>query len=99
MPKYSFEQIKEKLIRMVSDGNEPELSLFMYDKEYMIIGFSDRFSFQRCGYSDGSGEFYYSTLDELYNAVTVDNILLKRDWNDITDFECWHYEVIYGEDF
>ena len=99
MPKYSFEQVKEKLNRMISYGDEPELSLFMYDKEYMIIGFSDRYSFQRCGYSDGSGEFYYDTLDELYNSMTVDGILLKRDWGDITDFACDEYEHNYEEGF
>jgi len=99
MPKYSFDEIKLMLNEMIAEGNEPELSLFMYGKEYMLIGFTDRYSFQRCGYSDGSGEFYYSTLDDLYNSVTVDGILLKRDWKDITRFECEHYEFIYGEEF
>jgi len=92
MPEYSYEEVKKKLTEIVATDLEPELSLFMYGKEYMIIGFKDRYSFQRCGIDDGSGEFFYSTLDELYNSTTVDNILLKRDWNDITAFECPNYE-------
>ena len=99
MLKYSFDEIKEKLNEMISDALEPELSLFLNGKEYMIIGYADRYSFQRCGIYDGSGEVFYSTLDELYNSVTVDNILLKRDWNNITKFECVDYEWHYNEDF
>jgi len=87
MEKYSFSEIKKKLNEMIVAGDEPELSLFMYGKEYMIIGFKDGCSFQRCGASDGSGEYFYETLDELYNAITVDEILLKRDWDNITNFE------------
>lgn len=99
MPRYSFEQIKEKLNKMISDGDEPELSLFMYSREYMIIGYADRCSFQRCGTNDWSEEFFYNNLDELYNSITVDNILLKRDWKDITDFACVDYEWFYNEEF
>ena len=88
MPRYSYYEIKKKLNEIIATGGEPELSLFMYCKEYMLIGFKDRYSFQRCGTHDGSGETFYSTLDELYNSITVDDILLKRDWDDITNFEC-----------
>ena len=51
---------------MIIADLKPELSLFMRDKEYMIISFKDRYSFQRCDINDGSGEFFYDTLDELY---------------------------------
>jgi phosphosulfolactate synthase (CoM biosynthesis protein A) len=99
VPKYLFSEIKARLDEMIADGLEPELSLFMYGKEYMIIGLKDRFSFQRCGTCDGSGEVYYNTLDELYNSITIDNILLKRDWNDISSFECVDYEWQYEKEF
>jgi len=65
----------------------------------MIIGFKNKYSFQRCGIYDGSDEVFYSTIDELYNSITIDNILLKRDWSDITGFECIDYEWHYNEEF
>jgi hypothetical protein len=92
MAKYTFGEIKKMLNEMVISGIEPELSLFMYGRDYMIIGYEDMYSFQRCGFNDGSGEVFYKTIDELYNSTTVDNILLKRDWNDIESFECVDYE-------
>lgn len=99
MPKYSIHEVKERLEKIVVGGGLPELSIFIYNKEYMIIVFVDgKCSFQRCGVNDGSGEFYYNSLDELYNAVTVDGILLKRDWNDITDFACPDYGWFTDED-
>lgn len=99
MPRFTFDEIKEILNKMIADDIEPELSLFMYSKEYMIIGFKDRCSFQRCGFNDGSGEFFYDTLDDLYNATTIDDIILKRDWSDITEFRCGDYEWHYGKEF
>jgi len=98
MPKYTYDKIKERLNKMIDLGNEPEITLFIYGKVYMIIGYEGRCSFQRCGFHDGSGEFYYNTLDELYNSVTVDNILLSRDWNDISNFERDSYEWYCDED-
>jgi hypothetical protein len=99
MAKYSFNEIKSKMYKMTNAGWEPELTLYLYEKEYMIIGYSDHCSFQRCGVKDGSGEFDYETLDDLYNQETVDAILLSRDWNDIEDFECFDFELFYGIDF
>ncbi|MCL2198831.1 MAG: hypothetical protein FWB80_07900 [Defluviitaleaceae bacterium] len=96
MLKYSFKAIKKKLNPMIAIGLEPELTLSMYGKEYMIIGYDGKCSFQRCGINDGSGEVYYNTLDELYNSITVDNILLKRDWGDIIGFDCDDYEWEHG---
>jgi len=102
MSTYTFNEVRKRFKKLIEVGGEPELSLYMYGKEYMIIGYDDSYSFQRCGSRDGSGEFFYSTLDELYNAVTVDNILLSRDWDDITDFHCSDYgwddeDVLYDE--
>ena len=99
MPTYSFDEIKKKFSDEFIAGLRPELTLHMYDKKYMIIFYKNRCSFQRCGFPDGSGEIYYKSLDELYNAKTVDDIVLKRDWKDITDFECWEYHLYFDEDF
>jgi len=92
--KYSFEEIKKKMNELVENVCEPELTLYMYGKAYMIIAYGDHCSFQRCGFNDGSGEVNYKTLDELYNTETVDNILLKRDWKDIENFECYDFDYI-----
>lgn len=83
----TFEQVKMLAESCVSRGGEPEITLNFCDKksEYMVIAFEGRCSFQRCGAHDGSGEFFYDTLDELYETETVDGIILKRDWDKITD--------------
>jgi len=100
---YTFDEVKRRLKKLVDIGNEPELSLFMYGKEYMIIGYEGRYDFQRCDTLDSRSDVHvYNTLDELYNSITVDNILLSRDWGDITDFHCSGYgwedeDVLYDE--
>ena len=70
---------------------EAELRIYLYGKEYMIIIYDDHCSFQRCGYRDGSGEQNYNTLDQLYSAKQVDNIVLAKDWNSIEKLECIFY--------
>jgi len=102
MPKYTYDEIKRRLKKLVDIGDEPELSLTMYGKDYMIIGYESWYDFIRCGNRDEVSFFSYNTLDELYNSVTVDNILLSRDWDDITDFHCDSYgweddDVLYDE--
>lgn len=94
----TFEQLKKLAEDNVSQGGEPEIWLNFCDKknDYMIIAFEDKCSFQRCatqgwstyGEYDGSGELFYDTLDELYETETVDGILLKHDWDKITDIWC-----------
>lgn len=37
MIEYSFQEMKNKLATMVAKGFEPELRLYLYDNEYMII--------------------------------------------------------------
>lgn len=96
----SFEQLKKLAENIVSQGGEPEIWLNFSDRknDYMIIAFEGKCSFQHCatqGWSkyDGSGEFFYNSLDELYEAETVDGILLKRDWDKITDIWCDDFEI------
>lgn len=86
----TFERFKEVVKKILDDfpGWEPEIVLYFSDrpdKEYMIIVYGDECTFQRCGTNDGSGEIWYKSLDELYESETVDGILLKRDWNKITE--------------
>ncbi len=62
---------------------EPEFELYFSDNEksYMIIKYDDHVSFQRGGFDDGSGEYDYPTLEELYHVESVDGICLKDKWN------------------
>jgi len=101
MAKHSYHEIKARLQETVANGLEPELTLHMNGKVYMIIGYDDHVSFQRCRTPNeaGGGEVRYNTLDALYNAETVDSILLMRDWEAIEDFECFDFELFYKENF
>lgn len=87
---YSIEYVKEVIKELVKMDFEPELSLCFRgnESEYMIIGYADHVSFQRCGYYDGSGEIDYKILDELFESELIDGICLKRDWNKIVDIWC-----------
>lgn len=87
---YYIDYVKEAISTFVKLGMEPELTIcFRGNKsEYMIIGYKDHVSFQRCGYYDGSGEIDYKTLDELFEAEVIDGICLNRDWNKVVDIWC-----------
>ena len=89
---YSIDYVKEVINEFIKMDFEPELSLCFRgnESEYMIIGYADHVSFQRCGYYDGSGEIEYKTLDELFETELIDGICLKRDWNKILDIWCSH---------
>ncbi len=54
------------------------------DKTYMVIKYDDHVSFQRCGAGDGSGEYSYDSLMELFKTESVDGICLEKDWDKIT---------------
>jgi hypothetical protein len=41
---YSFEEVSIWLNELVEKGFEPELQLYMYGKEYMIIAYEDHCS-------------------------------------------------------
>ena len=87
MVTYDFEVIKTLLQKSIENGCEAELILYINSTEYMIIIYDDHCSFQRCGYEDGSGEYDFSSLDELYVTEQVDGIILKRDWGKIEYFD------------
>lgn len=98
MAKYTFEEIKKLLLKSINEDNtEAELRLIFDNKkyEYMIIIYDDHCSFQRCGtQEEQSGEYNYKTLDELYKAQQVDDIILERDWDRIEEFDCVDFEML-----
>ena len=74
-----------KIIFNAIDG-EPECEIYFKgsDVTYMIIKYDGYVSFQRCGYVvEGSGEFTYKSLDDLYHSILVDGICLEKDWDKI----------------
>lgn len=67
---------------------EPEIEIIFKNRKYtyMIIKYKDYITFQRCGdISIQSGEIRFSSLDELYHTKTIDNIILKEEWENIED--------------
>lgn len=96
MAKYTFEKIKALLLKSINEDHiESELRLTFNDKsnEYMIIIYDDHCSFQRCGKLEEQTVANYKTLDEMYKAQQVDNIVLERDWNKIIEFDCVDFEI------
>ena len=89
--RYSFEQIKNYLQELLEKCCEPELSLWIDGKEYMIILYPDFCSFAKCGERIKVLEF--KSLDDLYLTEVCDGIVLQNDWNKITRIECsdFHY--------
>lgn len=90
MIKYlQFKEIFNKL----DINREPEIEIYFKNRKYtyMIIKYNGFITFQRCGTKEEqSGEIKFSTLDELYNSTTIDDINLKREWENIEDilFDC-----------
>lgn len=97
MAKYTSEEIKALLLKSINEDHiESELRLTFNDKsnEYMIIIYDDHCSFQRCGKLEEQTVANYKTLDEMYKAQQVDNIILERDWDKIIEFDCVDFEML-----
>lgn len=98
MLRLDFEEIKTLLLKCINEyACEAELSITFADRpnEYMVIIYEDHCSFQRCGKAEEqSGEYNYATLDELYRAQLMDDIILERDWNKITDIDCLDFDML-----
>lgn len=83
----SYPKFKE-IFDNIDTSVEPEIELYFKNKKntYMIIKYNGYITFQRCGIDkEQSGEIKFKSLDELYNTKTLDNIILKNDWNEIED--------------
>lgn len=88
----SYEKFKE-IFNIIDSKREPEMEFYFKNRKntYMIIKYNDYVTFQRCGrFEEQSGEIKFKSLDELYNSHTIDNIVLKKEWNNIKDilFDC-----------
>jgi hypothetical protein len=79
---FSFEEFSN-LYNAAKGEPEFEICFIGKIKTYMIIKYDDHVSFQRCGVNDGSGEYDYSSLKELYQIKSVDGICLKDKWDTI----------------
>lgn len=82
----TYQKFKE-VFDNIDSNSEPEIELYFNNRDntYMIIKYSDFITFQRCGNNEQSGEIKFSTLDELYNTKTIDDIVLKDEWDNISD--------------
>ncbi len=81
---------------------EPEFEICFTGKTetYMIIKYDDHVSFQRCGVDDGSREYDYPSLEELYQIESVDGICLKDKWDTIeTIIADGMYDLSISEEF
>lgn len=98
MTNYTFEDIKGLLLKSIREhGFESELRLRFHDNpnEYMIIIYNNHCSFQRCGTPEkASGEYNFESLDELYKAQQIDDIVLERDWEKVRDLECIDFDIL-----
>ena len=94
--KNELSPMKTLLLKSINEEHiEAELRLVFKDKpdEYMITIYDGMCSFQRCGNIERQAVAYYKTLDELYVAEQVDNIILARDWDNIIEFDCVDFEM------
>ena len=98
MAAFTFEEIRRLLLKSIQEHDcEAELSLRFADRPctYMIIIYETYCSFQRCGGGEEiSGEYQFATLDELYQAEQIDGILLARDWDKITELDCFEFDML-----
>ena len=93
MAQYSFETIKTLLNRSIENGWEAKLTLRINSRDYMIIIYNDHCSFQRIGRYDRSGEYNFSSLEELYKAQQIDEICLEKKKKKIEAFDCLDFEL------
>ncbi len=81
---------------------EPEFSLSFLgnNSKYMIIVLKQGVTFQRYGQpEEQTGETWYESLDALYDADTIDDICLRRDWERIESIVAdFRYELFEEED-
>lgn len=82
MNEYDIQYTKQKLNEYLNNGVEPELCIKINGNEYMIIPLRDKISFQWVG---KTAEFYYSSVEELFSAKLVNDIVLNNDWQKIED--------------
>ena len=83
----SYLKFKE-LFDNLNAPNEPEIEFSFKNKKnkYMIIKYVSYITFQRCGtLEEQSGEFKFSSLEELLSTKTIDDIVFIDEWDNIED--------------
>ena len=76
----------KKIFDRINGEPEIEIKFSNRSSRYMIIKYDVYVTFQRFGnIEDQSGEIRFETLDDLYNKISIDDICLRRDWNNIED--------------
>ena len=89
----------KKLLYAISGESEFEIYFYNNDDTYMIIKYNNFVTFQKCSDEQDRGEIKYTTLDELYNSILMDEICLKNDWNNIKDIIIdATFSVVYDKD-
>lgn len=83
---YDLEYTKAKLREYFKKGLEVELCIKIGGEDYMIIPLKTNISFQWIGVSK---EFFYPSVDALFEATLINNINLNNDWHKIE--EIWFY--------
>lgn len=83
---YDINYTKQKLQEYLDNNMEVELCIRINNENYMIIPLRDKISFQNIGKTK---EFYYGSVEELFNSNLVNDINLTRDWQKIV--EIWFY--------
>ena len=78
----NYEQFKN-LFALLESGTEIEFYLKDSFDVYMIVKQTDFIIWGKC--SPQSTITKFSSLDELYNAKTIDGICLKKDWKNVRD--------------
>lgn len=73
-----FKELFEKL----DSNRKPEIEIIFKNRKdnYVLIKFNNKVTF---GNSEKAID--YKDLDEMYNSKTVDEIILKNEWNNIED--------------
>lgn len=90
---YTYQEVEQKLNELIAADCEPEIELKINGSYYMIIGYEEFVTFQRCGYP-GSSEIRFSSWKELYHATTIDGICLERDWSYIEEMYSYDFETM-----
>lgn len=79
---YNIDFVKQKLNEYLKNGAEPELCIRIKGNEYMIIPLKDKISFQWIGKTN---EFYYKSVEELFNSKLINGLILNEDWEELED--------------
>ena len=75
-------KIFKELFEVLDSNRETEIEIIFKNRKdsYVLIKFNKKITF---GNSEKAVD--YKDIEELYNSKTVDNIILKEEWDNIED--------------